>query len=119
MLTTTYRVEDSEGLGPYAGGMLYEMDKAHRDDAHPSPWADTDAHGDPLDIRYEEVCALRSLEEVAQWFDGFGHDLAREGFDVVAYSMPRASVRFGMAQLVYNPREQVEIERFPVLGVVD
>ena len=124
-MTTIYRVEDSEGIGPYSyeGAMQSDTDmfETHANISHPNPWVDTikDTHTVQLRITDWEKCALESLEAVAHWFSGYGQDLTRHGYYVVAYSVPTSQVRFGNAQLVYDPASQIEVERFQPFDVID
>lgn len=112
---TLYRVENEFERGPYRGmGGVASMANAHWDDDHPSPWADKGLEG----IQDDEVCALRSLEEIAEWFKGYGEALHEHGFTLNKVIVPAKHVRYGRGQAVFTDDEGSRVESMDIRKVV-
>jgi hypothetical protein len=92
-MTLFYRVE-RDGVGPYRGydgteTKLEEMLCDHGLDYrcnHPTPWEEPQIGSRMDDADYR--CGFHSMEQMMEWFDGWGDALAEYGFRVHVYDIP-------------------------------
>jgi hypothetical protein len=99
-----YRVENSEGHGPYTGALennifnLTGEPMIHDDGAHPTP------QEDGLDFHYgTDFCAFHSFADCLTWFGrGLLDLLEANGFNVYKFAVEPAAVRVGKHQVVIN-----------------
>jgi len=141
-VVTVFRVENEDGTGPYRTGFS-ELCDAHRNAGHPPPDLDpapvdgmyetTRAYSsDPtsskvlydveryrvLDINPDEVCALPTVERLAEWFEGFGERLDARGYSVVEYDVPPEHVRHGKHQTVFRKGFALKIKRYSATELI-
>lgn len=102
--TTVYRVEDAEGLGPYKfrdDTALETMYSAHADSPyHPQP---EDDGVNILDIADKSFFyAFTSLDQLAEWFAGYGEELAQCGYFISEYAVPSNHTVHGSRQVLFR-----------------
>lgn len=108
-MTTVYRVENDEHVGPYATSVpgMNHMGSAHQ----PAPW-DTGLGW----INTGELSGFDSLDQLLDWFDAREDldNLERGGMSVVRINVDEGLIRRGAKHLVFreeilgsNPRDQV------------
>lgn len=99
---TVWRIEDPYARrGPYTADsdLADELCRVHNDHAHPAPYED----GDLQDIaRASEVCGFATRRLLEDWFAGYMSKLAKAGYLVVEYTVPRRDVRYGRQQVVFR-----------------
>jgi hypothetical protein len=103
MKTTLFRVEASDGEGPYRGGSiglfaLMGDRQFHEDYLHPTP------QEEHLDIHYgRDVCAFKSFGDCLEWFGRSVLDLLeRNGYHVYQYSVCPEYVKVGKHQVIVD-----------------
>ena len=104
-LTTVFRVEDSEGYGPYQGAQAQkcswydEMGYCHR--SHPMPVED----GIQFDFRRHESCrhGFSSMEKLEAWFGDWLFEVLASGFRIALYHVEPNDVLHGKKQVVFYP----------------
>jgi hypothetical protein len=109
-----YRVENSEGGGPYT---FYSFDKADKavvavsnalKEAHNESHHHPPPHSDGISfVRHYERCGFVSIEDLVQWFDGWLQKLHDVGFRMAIYDVPTDRVRAGEKQVVFDPFEGI------------
>lgn len=106
--------ETNMHAGPYQSGPYYDaglacndtvirvvsgMCSSHADDDHPSPWWD----GYLQIIRDHELCGMKDMESLKEWFDGWLDRLQAAGFKVYEFEVSEG-VRIGQVggQVVFD-----------------
>ncbi|MEW2302599.1 hypothetical protein AB0958_21945 [Streptomyces sp. NPDC006655] len=85
---------------------IFSMRFDHCDDTHNAPYGDPKLGG----IAYDEVCGLDSRESLAEWFEGWTHQLAMSGFEIHVYEVPDEQARVGAdGQTVFRAAKAVLI----------
>lgn len=123
-MTRVWRVEDIDGRGPYS--VLHGMGQAHNDDEHPDPyndgfrrrWSDPFIGKDKPEWSPELSCGLRSREDVAEWFDGWGLKLAKAAFSVVVFDISDYDIYYGIKQLGFRRNKELIVKRFNAQEVI-
>lgn len=105
-----YRVEHPlDGGGPYLGGWGFEDLKwDHNNDEHPGP------RQEGLRIGDDDLCAMSSMDKLIAWFDGWWDRLSEAGFHVAEYEAPKAYVKEGKRQLIFNKHMATLIKSEPI-----
>lgn len=110
-----FRVEKPCGTGPYAEEedhpMLAHMYLSHGDEDHPEPADDTLLNG----IGADEVCGFPTLDALEDWFAGYEDPLAELGYEIVIYSLPVSSVRYGHQQAVFVRDHAVPVKTWSLV----
>lgn len=127
-----YRVEKATDptRGPYHVGLDLAKHN-NRENTHPSPFRDLkigrgvrtpmptgvdawDAYAiwntQFIGIEQEEFCGLRTLDDVAKWFDGYGKSMEKKGLVVVELEVPKRYIRHGKKQVVFK-RDKAKVLR--------
>jgi len=111
-----FRVEKPCGAGPYIGEdeqhpLLAHMYAVHGDEDHPEPW------DDPMleEIYPDERCGFPTLCALEEWFAGYEDPLTELGFNIVAYTVPLQSVRYGAKQAVFVKSHAVAVRTMPMI----
>lgn len=96
-----YRVQDSEGYGPYylPGSVVYS-DKWIVNSNHIAPMYDSFEK----DLQEGEVCGFKTVEQAREWFNDemlkvLIEDANNEWF-IAVYEIPSSKVRHGMVQVL-------------------
>lgn len=99
-----YRVEDSEGRGPYRkrAGYVHEWSKdenGHNDYNHPSPYQD----GLPGMWDMESyICGFKSKAQLKAWFSEEElSNLEALGFSIKTFEVPKSDVKVGGKQVIF------------------
>lgn len=105
-----YRVEHPlDGEGPYLGAWGIEHLKwAHNDDAHPGP------RQEGLKIYGNQVCAMKTMDRLGAWFEGWWECLSNTGFYVAEYEVPDEYVEQGKIQLIFDKTMATLIKSEPI-----
>lgn len=115
MIRTIYRIENSEGYGPYRDGPVHSgmwavnMER-HYDNRHPLPsyefpqwdfWAAAlFPEGYPI-YQTEYFCGFKDLDQLFEWFDEEEIDnLFKLGFDIYEYEVEFAFI--GRYQVMFH-----------------
>jgi hypothetical protein len=106
--TTIYRIEDSDGIGPYTGRK------------NPIRWQLLDSHcgGENWPIPLSDgingfmsgihLCAFDSLEALAEWFGEFVYRLLEHDYRIVEIDVPNNAIIRGNRQVVYNATYEID-----------
>jgi hypothetical protein len=112
MKVSMFRVEKPCGTGPYMAKedhpLLRDMYLWHGDENHPEPKDDPILNKfteDGTGITPDEVCGFPTLGALETWFAGFEDPLHECGYEIVVYSVPLTSVRYGLNQSVFLTRD--------------
>lgn len=112
--------------GPYMGHrygeisrLASDMNYNHSDDRHPSPWCDHTTDGTVLNIDSWEFCVFSSVEQMAEWFDGYGMKLDEVGFVVAVYEVETHLVREGRYQSVCPLEQSWIVEVLSPAGMIE
>ena len=113
-----YRVEDSTNTGPYncaystRTDALFKMSSVHCDWDHPTP------HEEDLDFSRDMVYGFSTLEQMLDWFKGYGHVLDDAGFRVSVYRVGAQWVESGKYQAVVKLDRLTDlVETFSTCGL--
>jgi len=99
-----YRVEDSDGRGPYNSYMAHVpgLLMAHNQEG---PKTRPNTYADPK-LRHimqdHEFCGFTSLTDMGQWFEGFGEALEDNDFTITEYEIDPSLVLHGSGQVVFE-----------------
>jgi hypothetical protein len=88
------------------------MYAAHGDADHPEPWDDPIL--DPAEIYPDESCGFATLCALEDWFAGYEDGLAVLGYNIVNYTVPLNSVRFGVKQALFVKAHAVAVRTIPM-----
>ena len=109
-----YRVENEEGVGPYAGNACEDMRYYHNSVAcyrsHPSPF--NDGLGSPWEKNEclwnrDMVFGFPSLARLYTWFDGFITDLHNAGYHIAVYQCRKGRYAMSKKQVVFYKDEHL------------
>lgn len=117
--TTVWRIEDSEGNGPYRGEdniarYLGEMQREGLIDNGPLPWSD-----DMLQEKFNRgakpanwLCGFANIEQYKSWFcSEEARDLLdRQGYCLVKYEVDSADAWVGRTQAIFSPDKAKRVE---------
>lgn len=104
-----YRIEGSDGLGPYWGSPILEMSTAHsRGDSHPDPMSED------IPMMSDSFCGFPTLDQLKWWFKGWRSMMRRMGFRLKVYEVPHKFVRIGAKQLVFQKKQAKEVADLPI-----
>lgn len=109
-----YRLEDSQGRGPYSGetDRLSAMAKTHNSGGefrHRTPVPEED--GICARVAPEDYFGFESLGALFEWFDGYAQSLHENGFFASVYEVDNEKVKRGKRQLVFVKHEAVLVDR--------
>jgi hypothetical protein len=104
-----FRIEDSNGIGPYSKGWgcLDKMFQSHSGLSHPSPFEEdlnvyeVDENGDES-IERPHFCGFPTLDQMKVWFKGFRASLKKAGFKLSIYEVGHKDVQIGEKQLLFR-----------------
>lgn len=114
MKVSVFRIEDTDGGGPYNGTKwsdeLLDMIGEHTNETHPSP------QSDPMlkDIYPHEVCGFATIDAAEEWFAGYADALSEAGFHLSVYTVPIGDVRYGKEQCVFRRGENYPIRTMSI-----
>lgn len=104
-----YRVEDGEGLGPYIGNYDAPWVDAHTNSStHPNLYGDKLC--DFFEFPNHLFCGFATPQMLLDWFDGFGTQLADNGFMAVSYLADTETLRYGTYQLVFEKATATKVD---------
>ena len=111
-----FRIEDSNGIGPYSKGWdrLSTMFQSHSGFSHPSPSEeDLDVYDEYGDER-PHFCGFPTIDQMKVWFKGFRASLRRAGFKLSVYEVGHRDVQIGEKQLLFRRDAATLIERLEI-----
>ena len=115
MTQTIFRIETSEGYGPYRDGpvpsrMWMTDTSRHWDNQHPCPgdefpqwnfWNSTPFPEGYPKVKLEYFCGFKDLDQLFEWFDDREIDnLFKLGFDIYEFEVEFAFI--GMYQVMFH-----------------
>lgn len=119
--TWFYRVENDLGEGPYVGKsgdeILGLMASCHNLDfeTHPTPHEEASL---ARVFRPEyHACGTSSIEQLMEWFDGYGDDLSLAGYRVNVYKADVTSGRFQAIAPIRDLTPDNLVETFSCVGL--
>ena len=115
-----YRVENTEGKGPYVGNTdfiysllekVYGNARAHNDKNHPIPLDDGISRAEYL-MEQKACCGFLTKKQLKDWFSiELRRELSGHGFDVSVYEVEPGYVYTGNTQVLFFKENSKRLNR--------
>lgn len=108
-----YRIEDKNGLGPYAGGAMSRAEYGYEPKRHPSPV------DDGINYSHDIYAGFPSLTKCYYWFvdTWIRQYLRQHGYKIGVYECPGHYVQHGQRQVAFVKAMAMKVEEMEIEDV--